>query len=575
MRIAACAVAALVMLLATASGARTQTRAPNIVVIVADDMGYADIGVHGSKDIPTPNIDALAAGGIRFTDAYVSGPYCGPTRAGLMTGRYPQRFGHEFNIGLSMAHREAGLPLEERTMADYLNAAGYRTALIGKWHLGTAPRYSPLRRGFDEFFGFLGGAHSYTGVGPRSNPIYDGGEPATSISYLTDTLAARAVEFIERNKARPFFLYLAFNAVHAPLQAPEKYLARVSRIADERRRTYAAMLVAMDDGIGSTLAALRDNGLDETTLVFFFSDNGGPVALQGANGSSNGPLRGQKAHTFEGGIRVPFIIRWTGRLPAGATDSRPIIQLDVLPTALAAAGIAVKPEWRLDGVNLLPFLTAQASGAPHEALYWRLGGHMAIRKGDWKLVKSDAGGATDDPAKTTLEGTELFNLSTDIGEKSNLASAHPEKVRELSDEWLRWKDQLASPRWPPPQGYRGVRQSCLDPSLRRPLQSYAGTWQGSFGLAVTWTWVQGADSAGTITFMNDTTRYHTRVIFASADSLVADVIEPVAVRRPGTPAVSVQLVGYLCEDEMTGFVNTRSPDRGTTRAPLGAIREPR
>ena len=572
MRLAACAAAALVAMLATPSQSRAQTRAPNIVVIVADDLGYADIGVHGSKDIPTPNIDALAAAGMRFTDAYVSGPYCGPTRAGLLTGRYPQRFGHEFNIGITTAHREAGLPLEERTMADHLKGAGYRTALIGKWHLGTAPRYSPLRRGFDEFFGFLGGAHSYVNVGPRVNPVYDGAEPARSITYLTDTLAARAVEFIGRNRAAPFFLYLAFNAVHTPLQAPEKYLSRFTHIPDATRRTYAAMLSAMDDGIGRTLAALRDNGLDETTLVFFFSDNGGPLTRQGWNGSSNTPLRGHKTQTWEGGIRVPFIIRWTGRVPAGRIDSRPIIQLDVLPTALAAAGIAVKPEWKLDGVNLLPFLTGAAHGAPHDALFWRLGGAFAIRKGGWKLVKSPDGAASDDPAKVTLDGAELFNLATDISEKSNVAPAHPDKVRELSAAWLQWKAQVATPRWEPPQGYRGTRRGCLDPALARPLQAYAGTWRGAFGQMISWTWVQGADSSGSITFANDTTPIPTRVLFASADSLVVDVTRPVETGRPDTPPLTLQLVSYLCEDEITGFVTATGPNRPVTRAPFSATR---
>ena len=331
-----------------------QTKPPNIVVIVGDDMGYADIGVHGAKDIPTPNIDALAASGIRFTDGYVSGPYCGPTRAGLMTGRYPQRFGQEFNIGMVAAHTDVGLPLSERTMADHLKAAGYRTALIGKWHLGHASRFFPTERGFDEFFGFLAGAHSYLGVGAEGNPIYDGNERATSITYLTDTLTERAVEFITRNKARPFFLYLAFNAVHTPMQATDKYLARFTQIPNELRRTYAAMMSAMDDGIGKTLAALRQQGLEENTLIFFFSDNGGPITQGGPNGSSNGSLRGQKATTWEGGIRVPFIISWKGRIPAGKVDPRPVIQLDVLPTALAAAGVTVATRVEIRWRELAP-----------------------------------------------------------------------------------------------------------------------------------------------------------------------------------------------------------------------------
>jgi arylsulfatase A-like enzyme len=402
------------------SEAEAQRRPPNILVILADDMGYGDIGVYGSKDIPTPNIDALAKGGIRFTDAYVSGPYCSPTRAGLLTGRYPQRFGHEFNLNFP-DHRDFGLPLSETTMADRLKAAGYRTALFGKWHLGFADKFHPMARGFDEFFGFLGGSHSYVDAEAAShNPLLDGRTVVTKTPYLTDALADRAADFINRQKSRPFFLYLAFNAVHVPLQATDKYLARFTHIGDVQRRTYAAMLSAMDDAIGKTLAALRADGLEENTLVFFLNDNGGPtMAGTMINGSSNAPLRGSKRQTWEGGIRVAFIIRWKGHLAEGKIDARPIIQLDVLPTALAAAGVKPQRQWNLDGVNLLPFLTGKMSGLPHEALYWRLGKNMAIRKGDWKLVKVVEGQLQDvDPAVySDLSGAELYNLADDIGEK--------------------------------------------------------------------------------------------------------------------------------------------------------------
>jgi arylsulfatase A-like enzyme len=432
---------------------RTQVRPPNIVVIVADDMGYADIGVHGSKDIPTPNIDALAATGIRFTDAYVSGPYCSPTRAGLMTGRYPQRFGHEFNIGPLEMHREAGLPLDEVTIADRLKSAGYRTALFGKWHLGSAARFHPMARGFDEFYGFLEGDHSYVHptdpAGTDTNPVLDGRKPVAAISYLTDALADRAVEFITREKSHPFFVYLAFNAPHVPLEATDKYLARFTNIAVERRRTYAAMVSAMDDAIGRTVSALRAASLEENTLIFFLSDNGGPIIVAGDNGSTNAPLRGSKRQTWEGGIRVPFIISWKGRLEPGKTDSQPIIQLDVMPTVLAAAGMRLESRAMIDGVNLLPYLTGNAAGRPHETLYWRLGGTMAIRKGDWKLVKMSDDGHQQDPAVLSdLSGAELYNLKDDIGETRNLAGARPEKVKELVGDWQRWNKDLQKPRWP-------------------------------------------------------------------------------------------------------------------------------
>jgi arylsulfatase A-like enzyme len=447
-----CSTLAIAFLLTCLSADRSpgQVRPPNIVVIVADDMGYADIGVHGSRDIPTPNIDALARNGIRFTDAYVSGPYCSPTRAGLLTGRYPQRFGHEFNLDVG-PERDIGLPLAETTLADHLRAAGYRTALFGKWHLGASARFHPMERGFDEFFGFLLGAHSYLGIGAEANPILDGRERVTEIAYLTDVLADRAVNFVRRHAAQPFFLYLAFNAVHTPMHATDKYLARFTGIADPQRRSYAAMLSAMDDAIGRTIAALREHNVEDNTLIFFFSDNGGPVmASTTINGASNAPLRGSKRQTWEGGIRVPFIIQWKGHLAAGTTYAHPIIQLDVLPTALAAAGVRLQPEWKLDGVNLLPFITGRASSPPHEALYWRLGSMMAIRKGDWKLVLTHDGPLqADHTALSDLTAAELYNLTDDIGESRNLAAANPDKVKELTEAWQRWNRELAAPLWTP------------------------------------------------------------------------------------------------------------------------------
>ena len=478
-RVFAAAVAACASIIVTAPNASAQTRPPNVVIIVADDMGYADIGVQGSRDIPTPNIDALAAGGTRFTNAYVSGPYCSPTRAGLMTGRYPQRFGHEFNLGVGPNFSERGLPLTERTMADRLKAAGYRTALFGKWHLGSAERFHPMSRGFDEFFGFLAGEHSYLEPMPNGfNPLLDGRSPVQETPYLTDALADRAADFIRRNQSRPFFLYLAFNAVHTPMHATDKYLARFSHIADQQRRTYAAMLSAMDDGIGKTIAALRAANLEGNTLIFFFSDNGGPtMAGTTINGSRNTPLRGSKRQTWEGGIRVPFIIQWKGHLPEGKTDGRPIIQLDVLPTVMTAAGVTPQRDWQLDGVNLLPFLTGAASGSPHDTLYWRLGDNMAIRIGDWKLVKTHEGPLGSDPAVLSdLSGAELFNLADDIGEDRNVAASHPEKVRELADAWQRWNRQLALPLWRGGRGGGGSRtdaRTTLPPlTIREPNKSF-------------------------------------------------------------------------------------------------------
>src|SRR6266542_3179487 len=284
---------------------RRPAQKPNILVIVADDLGYADIGVNGCQDVPTPQIDSIAKNGVRFTNGYVSGPYCSPTRAALMTGRYQQRFGHEFNPGpAGNADPEFGLPLTETPLPQRLKDLGYATGMVGKWHLGYEPKFHPLKRGFDEYFGFLGGAHSYIDNGDSRNQILRGMEPVKEVSYLTDMFGDEAVAFIERQKDKPWFLYLAFNADHAPMHAKEQYLAKFAHIKDPLRQKFAAMHAALDDNIGRVLDGLRKHKLEENTLIFFVSDNGGPT---NNNGSRNTPLRGFKAQTWEGGIRVPFL----------------------------------------------------------------------------------------------------------------------------------------------------------------------------------------------------------------------------------------------------------------------------
>lgn len=429
----------------------TAARKPNILVIVGDDMGYADVGFHGCTDIPTPNLDALVRGGVRFTNGYVSGAYCSPTRAGLMTGRYQQRFGHEFNPSLQDSRASgAGLPLSETTMADRFKAAGYRTAMFGKWHLGANDNQHPLSRGFEEFYGFLDGEHSYLEPHERADsPVLDGRKPVSKMKYLTEELSDRAEAFIQKQQSQPFFLYLPFNAVHTPMHTTDKYLQRFPHITDPQRRTYAAMMVAMDDAIGRVIAALRAAKLEEDTLIFFVSDNGGPtMPTTTVNGSRNTPLRGSKRQTYEGGIRVPFVISWKGHVPAGKVYEQPVIQLDVLPTALAAAGIKPTTAAKFDGVNLLPYLTGKQKGAPHETLYWRMGNMMAIRRGAWKLVKTREGRLdTDVNALSDLSDATLYNLSADIGEQNDLAAQQPAKVKELTTAWRQWNQQLAQPLW--------------------------------------------------------------------------------------------------------------------------------
>jgi arylsulfatase A-like enzyme len=407
---------------------------PNIVVIVGDDMGYADIGCHGCKDIATPNIDSIAQNGVRFTNGYVSCPVCSPTRAGLVTGRYQQRFGHEFNPGAPRegTKEDVGLPLTEVTIANVLKSAGYATGIVGKWHLGNAPHFHPLKRGFDEYFGFLGGSHSYTDPGLGSaNPIMRGTEPVNEKEYLTDAFTREAMSFIERHKDKPFFLYLTYNAVHSPLEAPERYKNKFENTSDPKRRVYAGMMTAMDEGIGKVLGKLRDLRLEEDTLIFFISDNGGPT---GNNGSNNGPLRATKATVYEGGIRVPFMIQWPRRLKGGKVVEIPVIALDILPTAAAAAGAQIPEDRKIDGVNLLPYISGEKKGTAHELLFWRMGQNHAIRKGNWKLV--------------TMAGeTALYDLAADIGESKDMKAEKPDIVQELQKAFEKWSKDMAEPLW--------------------------------------------------------------------------------------------------------------------------------
>lgn len=442
-------VLAVVMACLCAAGSAISARAgdgaqagkrPNVLFIVGDDMGYGDVGFHGCKDIPTPNLDALAASGVRFTNGYVSGPYCSPTRAGLMTGRYQEQFGHEFNPGGA----NTGLPLTETTVADRLKAAGYATGLVGKWHLGANAAMHPQQRGFGEFYGFLGGAHSYF----KSAGILRGTEPVKELDYTTDAFGREAVSFIERHNGHPWFLYLAFNAVHTPMDATDDRLAKFAKVEDKQRRTYDAMMLAMDENVGRVRQALEKTGQAENTLVIFISDNGGPT-MPGVtiNASRNDPLRGSKRTTLEGGIRVPFVVSWAGHVKAGGVYDQPVIQLDLTRTALEMAGVDVRPEWKLDGVNLLPFLSGEKQGAPHDALYWRFGQQMAIRMGAYKLVRYDTTADMSGKRNQPISPTKLYDLSNDIGETKDLAAAMPDKVKELQAAWDAWDGTLVKPLW--------------------------------------------------------------------------------------------------------------------------------
>lgn len=424
-------------------------RPPNLVVIMADDLGYADVGFQGNRQFPTPHIDTIAAQGVKFTDGYVTFAVCSPSRAGFITGRYPQRFGYERNVPYRPNNVTSGLAQEEQTIADHLRTRGYTSGIVGKWHLGSHPDLHPLRRGFDFFFGHLGGGHRYfpeeltirNSRAARNEAdsyrtwILRNEEPVQTTQYLTDEFTNAAVEFIETSHAQPFFLFLSYNAPHAPLQATPELLARAAHIPDEKRRTYAAMVMGMDDGVGKVLAALTQHGLDENTIVVFLSDNGGPTQN---NGSRNAPLRGGKSDPWEGGWRVPFAMRWTGTLPAGAVYQFPITSMDITASIVALSGATPAAERPLDGVNLIPYLTGAQRGRPNTTIFLRQfdRGAWAIRHVDYKLVM---------PRRD--QEPVLFNLRQDVREANNIARDNPQIVTELERRWLDWNAQLEEPRF--------------------------------------------------------------------------------------------------------------------------------
>ncbi|HUR59438.1 MAG TPA: sulfatase-like hydrolase/transferase [Opitutaceae bacterium] len=411
-------------------------RPPNIVLIVADDLGYSDVGFTGGKDIPTPRIDRLARDGVEFTAGYVTHPYCSPSRAGLLSGRAQARFGHECNPGNGP---EEGLPVTETLLPAKLKPAGYVSALVGKWHLGAAEKFRPLQRGFDEFFGFLGGTFPYfVNARARGNADTDfilrGNErvdPKT-IAYLTETLAAEGAAFIRRQRAQPFFLYLAFNAPHAPDQATPKYLERFPDLTGARR-TYAAMVSALDDGVGVVLDELRRQNLDENTLVFFISDNGGR-----AEAATNRPFRGLKGSTFEGGVRVPFAARWTGHFAPGTICRTPVSSLDIHATALARAGIAPLTDDHVEGLDLVPIVAATEGTMASRTLFWRVwsGWDFALREGNYKLTKPG-----------WSEEAMLFDLSADVSEHRDLSATLPDVKARLLEKWKQWNAANVPQRW--------------------------------------------------------------------------------------------------------------------------------
>lgn len=417
------------LLVSAACAAPVAAAPPNLLIIYADDLGWGELGCQGNAQIPTPHIDSLARDGARCTQGYVAATYCSPSRAGLLTGRYPTRFGHEFNA----VANQTGLALAETTLPARLKELGYATACVGKWHLGGTAPYLPTARGFDEFYGTLANTPFFK---PRQFVDSRQGTAVIEVTdpgfYTTDAYATRAVEWLRARKGEPWFLYLPFNAQHAPLEAPQKYLDRFPGITDAKRRTFAAMLAAMDDAVGRVLDTVRAMGQEENTLVWFIADNGGPTA---GTTSGNGPLRGFKQTTFEGGPRVPFLVKWKGKIPAGKTYDLPVMNLDVVPTMLAAAGRPIAPTAKLDGVDILPHLMGRAAGRPHETMYWRFGEQWAVRHGDWKLVVAKGGSGKP----------ELYNLADDVGEQRDRAGTEPGRVAELQKLYDAWNAEQAPP----------------------------------------------------------------------------------------------------------------------------------
>ena len=402
---------------------------PNIVVIVSDDLDYSTLGYNGYEKASTPHLDSICRDGVYFTSGYVSSPQCASSRAGLMTGRYQARYGYESQIGSipRMLEQDIGVDTEEILLPQLLKRAGYVTAVIGKWHLGYREKYRPNNRGVDHFFGFLTKGRYYWDQ-DKLSPILRNGEEVQGEGYLTEALAREAADFIRRNKNKPFFLYYAPWNVHVPHVVPEKYIPTGGDVLD-------GMIQALDQSVGTIIEALEEEGLEQDTLIVFLNDNGG------IHENYNVPFRGRKATLYEGGIRVPFAMRWPGHLPEGLRYEHPVIQLDVLPTLATAAGIALPDDRSYDGVDLLPFLTGNGSGRPHDALYWRFtdmkGGirGRAVRSDNLKLIihPRDAGGG---------ERTELYDLEQDPAESDDLTLRRPDDVRRMMQSLRVWERKM-------------------------------------------------------------------------------------------------------------------------------------
>jgi len=426
----------LLFLTGILAGATVHAQKPNFIIILADDLGYGDVGFTGSSQIQTPHIDRLAGDGVIFTQGYVSAPVCGPSRAGLITGRNQVEFGVDNNLTQRLPQFNDdyhGLPVTEKTIADRLAALGYRNSIIGKWHLGEDEKFQPLQRGFHEFWGYLGGGHHYFKSEPNGEgylcPIVCTYKEAQAITYLTDDKGDECVDFIRRHKEQPFFLFASFNAPHAPMHATKEDLKLFKHIKDKKRRAYCAMTHRLDVNVGRIINELKKHDLYENTLIAFLSDNGGPKS----NGSLNAPLNGSKGILLEGGIRVPFAISWPQAIDAGQVYHHPVSSLDLTATFVELAGGKITTADKLDGVNLMPYILGENKGRPHPEMKWQFTISKSIRQGDWKLVQI--------PDRLPM----LYNIKADISEQNNLAHLHGDKVATMLKELGDWSVGLPHP----------------------------------------------------------------------------------------------------------------------------------
>jgi arylsulfatase A-like enzyme len=415
---------------------------PNIVLITADDLGYGDVSCYDAPgSIPTPNIDALAASGVRMTNGYSVGSLCAPSRAGMLTGRYPQRFGFEFcQPAAGGGWNIFGMPETEVMLQERLRALGYATGLIGKWHLGYIKPRRPLARGFDRFFGPLAGWGGYYPDSPGQPPIYDQDSPTGVLDdYLTRVQTRKSIEFMRSNASRPFFLEINYFAPHIPLQEPPSEYMWAFDHLEGNRRVYAGMVAAMDEGVGQVVREIDNLHLKTNTLVIFMSDNGGSVKYRQA---SNFPFQNGKSSFFEGGIRVPFIFSWQGTLPKGKVSSAIVSGLDIVPSVMKATGVKEARPEGIDGRDILAYLAGQRVEPPHCELYWRMADQRALRYFDWKFIQYNR------PSDGAMM-RKLFDLSTDPGEMTNLRYVRPDIMTIVREKYDEWNKHMIAPLWQP------------------------------------------------------------------------------------------------------------------------------